>query len=228
MCSEGGELRQNHTHFDKMQNLHIQNLFICLLIPLSKSLSSARGGRILSRQYCLSKISKMPNSGVFCGLHVDTKSTSSRCATPDQSTSLGPAIQANQRRPHSLTLPFENRERRSHLVSEEEFDKIIRRAKLDQPLPPLPPGVCNDVPQHRKRSSISVATNPRISSLSQRPRPMSADFSTVISTIANRHEAALQIPRALPKDLTLTALPRPPTKNDLISMYQYLCYRFLS
>lgn len=118
----------------------------------------------------------------------------------------------SQPRPQSLTLPFDNRQRESHLVTEEEFDRIIRQEEMANPLPPMSRGTNSVRPQVQMRRSISTA---RRTVMTGRPRPMSADFSTLL-TMQSHNTGPERA--SMSRDPTLTALPRPPTKNDLAGM----------
>lgn len=167
--------------------------------------------------------------GALCGLRSEADSDSDESSASKPSPKQEPASSAMpppitpsaQRRPQSLTLPFENRERESHLVSEEEFDRIIRQEELRNLVPPLPTGVDCSTSARGLRTSISTAGNTRMSTMSQRPRPMSADFGRVIASAVGHHDQSQIPPSTLPRDPTLTALPRAPTKNDLMGKQEY-------
>ncbi|KAK5096499.1 hypothetical protein LTR70_001673 [Exophiala xenobiotica] len=162
--------------------------------------------------------------GALCGLRSDADSDSDDSTASRPSPKQEPATSAMsppdksilRPRPESLTLPFENRERESHLVSDEEFDRIIRQEELDNPLPPLPAGVDRGASGAGLRRSISTARNTRMSTMSQRLRPMSADFSRMVPNTAGQREQNTEPFPPLPRDPTLTALPRAPTRNDMM------------
>lgn len=168
--------------------------------------------------------------GVLCGLRSDADSDSDDSAASEPSPKQEPATppmppaekSTIRPRPESLTLPFENRERESHLVTEEEFDRIIRQEELDNPLPPLPAGPNRGASGLGLRRSISTARNTRMSTMSQRARPMSADVSRMaLHPVVQRSEGTEPFP-TLPRDPTLTALPRAPTRNDLMGEREHL------
>jgi len=167
--------------------------------------------------------------GVLCGLRSEPDSDSdnsiaSRPSPKQEAPSNGPVTRP---RPESLTLPFENRERESHLVSQDELDRIIRQEELENPLPPLASGLNHRSQGAGLRRSISTARNTRVSMLSQRPRPMSADFSRMMANTADQcgqHGQNQVAPAALPRDPTLTAMPRAPTKNDLLGKHDDRSY----
>jgi len=168
--------------------------------------------------------------GVLCGLRSDADSD------PDDSTSSEPSPKQEPAtppmppsekstiwpRPESLTLPFENRERESRLVTEEEFDRIIKQDELDNPLPPLPAGLNRGASGLGLRRSISTARNTRMSIMSQRARPMSADVSRMVPTPGGQRSQGTEPFPPLARDPTLTALPRAPTRNDLMGEREYL------
>ncbi|KAK5069619.1 hypothetical protein LTR64_008300 [Lithohypha guttulata] len=163
---------------------------------------------------------KIANYGILCGLRSDAASDSSRSSSARPSSqerklmalNSHPTNGAVQRRPQSLTLPFDNRERESHLVSEEEFDRIIKQGELDNPLPSLPTAIESSAPRIGLRRSISTARN---TMMSTKPRPMSADFSRLMASQGFQDRPGRNSFAAPSRDPTLTALPRPPTKNDL-------------
>jgi len=163
--------------------------------------------------------------GALCGLRGNEDSNSDESTASRPSPEQQPAIPSGspaekavlRPRPESLTLPFENRERESHLVSDEEFDRIIRQEELRNPLPPLCSDTNHLVSGAGLRRSISTARNTRMSIMSQRPRPMSTDLSQMLPYTSGQREQIGEPFPALPRDPTLTALPRAPTKNDLMS-----------
>lgn len=169
------------------------------------------------------------NHGLLCGLRIDTDADLNKSQTSEPSTrpEPTPVMRSNpstgrrvsQRRPHSLTLPFENRERESHLVSEEEFDRIVRQAELENPLPLLPTKIAHGTSGPNMRNSISTTRNARMSVTSSRPRPLSSNYDSTRAKISPQSSIAPNLSKPLPRDPTLTALPRPPTKNALACGY---------
>ena len=163
------------------------------------------------------------NYGAFCGLRPEDDSDSSRASTPDpeqtQQVVASTIAQQDdrhfQRRPVSLTLPFENRERESHLVSDEELDRIIRQGELEIAMPALPTAMRRESAGVDLRRSISTRRNTTFFRTSAKARPMSADWGSMMVTGPKATQGAMPV---MPKDPTLTALPRPPTKNELASM----------
>ncbi|KAK5938275.1 hypothetical protein PMZ80_009245 [Knufia obscura] len=162
--------------------------------------------------------------GALCGLRAEPDSDSDESTeakpSPNQepaASTMSPPTEAVPRpRPESLTLPFENRERESHLVSEDELDRIIRQGEMNHSSPPLPSGIDRSAPAGSLRRSMSTARNTRMSMMSQRTRPASADFSRMVANRAGQPDQSQGTQSALPRDPTLTALPRAPTKNDLM------------
>ena len=165
--------------------------------------------------------------GALCGLRSEAESDSDDSTTSGHSqlqelttSSMPPNHCAVRRpRPESLTLPFENRERESHLVSEEEFDRIIRQEELKNPLPPLPTGIEYGTSGTGLRRSISTARNTGISMMSHRTRAMSAEFNGIATSTSEQHNQDLSRAAPLPRDPTLTALPRASTSNDLLGKH---------
>lgn len=156
--------------------------------------------------------------GVLCGLRAnalgDSDSDASRSSTPepppkDEIHVRPPITPVNQRRPQSLTLPFENRNRESHLVSEEEFDRIVRQAELDDGVPSLSTTRPRNVSTGGLRRSISTARNTAF----LRQRPVSLDVGSLVPLSAQGRDKGR--PDSLSRDSTLTALPRPPTINQM-------------
>lgn len=176
---------------------------------------------------------KTANHGVLCGLGTKTSpdSDSSRSPSPDQENQLPPMLSSRKRpmdntdrsqaqpRPQSLTLPFENRQRESHLVTEEEFDRIIRQEEKNNPLPLTGPGMRPNIPQQSMRRSIST----RRTVATGRQRPVSADFSRLLAHQDVETQSGRPSLNLLSRDPTLTALPRPPTKNDLAGKL-HICF----
>lgn len=120
-------------------------------------------------------------------------------------------------RPQSLTLPFQNRDRASHLISDEEFDKIMRQGELENTVPRLPSAIPSHLSGFGVRRAASTARASRNSFFAQRQRPASANFSSSIHATAQYAQDGLSR-SAFSRDPTLTALPRPPTKNDMAGM----------
>lgn len=160
------------------------------------------------------------DNDVLCGLRSDTPKVPPKSPRPSLTTENVQAFDqpvapiTPSPRPQSLTLPFQNRDRASHLISDEEFDKIMKQGELDNPLPRLPSGIPSHLSGLGIRRTASTTKGSRTSLFAQRPRPASANFG-------NTGYAATQdgFPRpGFSRDPTLTALPRPPTKNDMASM----------
>lgn len=156
--------------------------------------------------------------GVLCGLRAsalgDSDSDSNRSSTPepspkDEVPSHPSNISPNQRRPQSLTLPFENRDRESHLVSDEEFDRIVRQAEFEAPLPRLPTTHARNLSAVGLRRSISTARNMTF----MRRRPVSMDVGAMVALSAAQNGGRAQ-PVSMSRESTLTAMPRPPTMNE--------------
>jgi len=179
-------------------------------------------------------LKKRPDYSVLCGLGNDSSSSSSITPTPSVKDEPDPTAVMNeqqgqhkrQERPQSLTLPFDNRERESHLVSEEEFDRIAREAQDENILPALPAHFQKEVSETALRRSISTARNPKKSFFGGRRQHMSADFgysSSMIPTGLGAIDDTERTPRpfrtsGLPRDpSSLTALPRAQTRYDLAS-----------
>ena len=150
----------------------------------------------------MQKHQKKSQNGVLCGFpgqsSINTATKQDENSTPPERT-ISP-----KKRPQSLTLAFENRERESHLLTDEQIDQILRQEALNQPLPPLP---------NEKRRSISGLSR-RSPSKVQR-RPVSEDLSRLVPSLSQK----FQDQRATPtRDSTMTALPRPPTMNEMFGM----------
>lgn len=128
--------------------------------------------------------------------------------------------------PPTLRLPFDNRQRESHLVTDEEFDEIAKSAFQDE--------LFDAWQQPKIRRSMSTARHSWFSNFAPRTRPASYAAET------SRAEPADKLRRALEswqKELnrqqegtvwqsgsqrvvgqetsSFTALPDPPTKNNL-------------
>lgn len=185
------------------------------------------------------------NAGPFCGLLSDTPNVSLRkhprpsIASDGQTLSIQSSSQTNvpstvtvdraftpTPRPTSLTLPFQNRQRESHLVTDEEFERIMRRNG----------GAMASVPSHRSglRMSMNLGRSSsggafrfggegtRLRSV-ERQRPASMSLANALSMSLEKPGQRFNIDtgKSLPvgsmpsRDPTLTALPRPPTKCDL-------------
>lgn len=159
---------------------------------------------------------KQNHYGVLCGLRAsalgDSESDSSRASTPEPPPKDEVHTQPNQPRPQSLTLPFENRDRESHLVSDEEFDRIVRQAEFENPMPPPAGGRARNLSSSGLRRSISTARNTAF----LRQRPASADVSTMLGFSTPTKKGLGQV-SSISRDSTLTALPKPPTMNELAS-----------
>lgn len=168
------------------------------------------------------------DNGVLCGLRSDTPTfkkprptaTSEDAQEPDHST----FVVTPSPRPQSLTLPFQNRERASHLITDEELEAIMRRDELD-PLPRL----LSAIPRHLSglgiRRSASTAKASRSAIPAQRPRPVSVTFGGPVQPFTRRTRADSPHP-AFSRDPTLTALPRPPTKNNMASKSAIVSHYF--
>ena len=155
--------------------------------------------------------------GILCGLRSDIRPAFNQSPAPPPPPKDGNLVNnaidlSVQKRPQSLTLPFENRERESHLVSEEEFERIVREAEAGSLVPPLPHHLTHDTSFSGLRRSISSVRNNHFSMMTARRRPMSVEIGNM-----SGHSAAEQLPVSISRHSTLTALPRPPTKNGLAS-----------
>lgn len=160
------------------------------------------------------------DNGVLCGLRSDIPRVPPKSPRPSLTTENVQVFDQPvtpirpSPRPQSLTLPFQNRDRASHLISDEEFDKIMRQGEPDNAVSRLPSGIPSHLSGFGIRRAASSARAPRNSFFAQRPRPVSTNFSNSIHATA--HYAQDGFPRpAFSREPTLTALPRPPTKNDM-------------
>lgn len=163
---------------------------------------------------------KTYDNGVFCGLRSDTPMVPPKSPRPSlttenaQVTDQPVAPVTPSPRPQSLTLPFQNRDRASHLISDEEFDKIMRQGDLDNPMPRPKSGIPSHLSGLGIRRSASAARGSKNSLFAQRPRPASANFGNTILRTAQHVQDGFPRP-GFSRDPTLTALPRPSTKNDM-------------
>lgn len=124
--------------------------------------------------------------GMLCGIQrKQSSSSSSNDTEPDRDDSaMIPERTDQTNRPQSLTLPFENRERESHLVSEEEFDRIARDAQSENPLPTIPLRFGPELSEGALRRSISTAPRSRYSFLPSQSRPLSEDIGKTLHSIS--------------------------------------------
>lgn len=159
---------------------------------------------------------KTADHGVLCGLRSDTPADSSkrfRASLTKEPAKEPEFAFTPSPRPESLTLPFQNRERASHLITDEDMDRIMRQGELDDPMPRLPSTVSGNLTGLGLRRTLSTAQDLGVSLFTHRPRPASAHFGGTDlegSASNTRYERS-----RYSRDPTLTALPRPPTKNDM-------------
>lgn len=156
---------------------------------------------------------KLSLSAATCGLasySPDVDFHGDKVATPSADGRVGTFDQ--------LRLPFDARDRESHLVSEAEFEEIVRQAELGNIVPPLP------VTISRRRLGLSRSMSAARNSILSRSRPASADWSTIVPDAfdydhnqpGNRASSYSTVSR---ETSSLTALPRPPTKNAMMGEY---------
>lgn len=161
-------------------------------------------------------------SDVLCGLRSSTPSSSAANQRPQSTTrELDNEPESYVKEPTPvpapLTLPFHNPDRGSRLIPDEQFDNIMRQVQEDDHVPQLPPYLPQAWSTQGIRRTLSQARNTSIPRLSERPRPASADFKLIAQATGNHIRSDVSR-STIPRDPTLTALPRPPTKNDMAGM----------
>lgn len=164
---------------------------------------------------------KLSLSAATCGLasySPDVDLHGDEVATPSADGRTSAAATPRVGTFDQLRLPFEVRDRESHLVSEAEFEEIVRQAELENIVPPLP------VTVSRRRLGLSRSISAARNSILGRSRPASADWSTIVPDAfdydhnqpGNRASSYSTVSR---ETSSLTALPRPPTKNAMMGEY---------
>lgn len=151
---------------------------------------------------------KLSLSAAACGLAADTPDVDLH----GEQTAIPKVATFDQ-----LRLPFDARDRESRLVSEAEFEEIVRQAELENVVPPLPQTMS------RRRLGLSRSISAARSSIFSRSRPVSADWSTIVPETTDYdydrpgNRASSYSTVSVARELSsLTALPRPPTKNTMM------------